>query len=783
MMGMIVGFLMWCTSCCVIPVNDTFPSKSHLVLPEIQIKGNALVAKRRGDTLVFAADRFKRADALRLEQLLNNVPGFQVDPNGNISFNGRPIKKLMIDGDDLTAENYQLISRNLRSLMVDSIQVLENYHENRLLKNVQGNNDLAVNLVLKKTFYGRPNVNLTAAFAPQQNGEFQGELIQFKRRSKRMVIFNANNVGSRSLQNNSIEQQASVNKQRPLFRSWPGIFNNILPSTLENKYVNTNSDRGVDIANSININKHTHLRINLKTAYHFTSTAFTQYQLFSSLAVTPVLLFSTQRQQRMVNANNILLYWEADKGEKHRTTYELESYYEKNTVYTNEDRKLNVSNHLKSSAYLIAKGFRFNIDHSWKTSKNQIWQWETSLNGSANNYQILIERNDIILVDTFDDKGRHFIHHKGLNAQTGIGHIRTSQKNIVRYWLRTSLTKLYSSQYQNDLQLMGLKNYLSTHLTRSFTKKIHFDLQSMLGFVQMNFNKNAYKNLIYHVDQAVVWKPKATRQLSLNYGILRQETDANRYFAGAVYSNATTQIIGPSIVTFPVTFYSQMHFSLLDLYHGLNLFVQLMIKEVKRDYFMATTLHPLYTTIHQKIAERQSSASINFHLEKIIHHARLKYRLLYSGMQLNGPAQFNNQKFIAVNSFARVGQHISTNWRKGYNFQVEYQFIQSQFSGTSNAWLKNIRHEYKAIFELQLNRQLNTHFVFQRYSGKDIVKFELLDFKINWSSKGKFRFFIDGNNLLNKKLFVQQTLSTNAISSNQQYLIGRRVIIGADIPL
>ncbi|MEY5046150.1 MAG: hypothetical protein RL713_1375, partial [Bacteroidota bacterium] len=116
MIGVVLSMLIIFNSCDALPISrDTFPSQSHLVLPEIQIKGNALVAKRRGDTLIFSADRFKRPEAIRLEQLLSNVPGFQVDASGRISFNGRPIKKLMLDGDDLTAENYQLISRNLRS--------------------------------------------------------------------------------------------------------------------------------------------------------------------------------------------------------------------------------------------------------------------------------------------------------------------------------------------------------------------------------------------------------------------------------------------------------------------------------------------------------------------------------------------------------------------------------------------------------------------------------------------------------------------------------------------
>jgi len=70
MIVVVLCLVLFGKSCFAIPIsNDTIPSKSHRVLPEINIKGNAMVAKRRGDTLVFAADRYKQANAIRLEQL------------------------------------------------------------------------------------------------------------------------------------------------------------------------------------------------------------------------------------------------------------------------------------------------------------------------------------------------------------------------------------------------------------------------------------------------------------------------------------------------------------------------------------------------------------------------------------------------------------------------------------------------------------------------------------------------------------------------------------------
>lgn len=783
MLGLLVSLLMCCTFSYAIPiVKDTFPSKSHLVLPEINIKGNALVAKRRGDTLIFTADRYKRPGALRLEQLLSNVPGFQVDPNGNISFNGRPIKKIMVDGDDLTAENYQLISRNLRSLMVDSIQVLEKYHENQLLKNLHGTNEIAVNLVLKQALYGKPKINLVAAYVPPKHGELQAELILLKQKNKQIAIFNINDVGSRPFQQQSIQQQALENKQQLMFRSWPVLLNHNLSSNFDDKYVNQNGDWSFSVATSIKLKQKDHLRINMGKSTNFVSSALAQHQLFFSID-TPIRLFSSIIQQQLMNKGNVILYREVEKENQKRTVYEFEGYLLKNINYNKEVRTLTQENQLNANTDLNANGFRFKIEHTKRTGTNDIWQWEAIVNGSANYYRAEILRNDVLLYDSIYNVISQMARHNGLYGQLSVGHIRSTKNNIIRYWLRTSLPQLCSNQHNIILNLRGLKTFTSIHLTSVVSKKINFDMQTMFGYAQMNVSQNLKHGFIYHLDHDFTWKPKPTRQLNLKYGILKQETDLRRFFAGSIFSNATVKVSGPAALSFPVTLYSQLHFSLLDLYRGINVYAQLMIKNINRDYYMATSLGPYNTTLSHLIAKRQYTASFNFQFEKLIHPVRIKYRLLFGLLHLNGPAQFNSQKFIAINTFSTIGQHISTNWRKGYNLQFEHHQIQSKLAGMSSNTFRNYRNEYKIILELYFSHHLNAHLVLHRYNGKGLTPLDVFDIKMNCSPNSKYRFFINGNNLLNKKIFIQQTISHNSISTTSQQLIGRRIFIGVDIPL
>jgi hypothetical protein len=67
--------------------------------------------------------------------------------------------------------------------------------------------------------------------------------------------------------------------------------------------------------------------------------------------------------------------------------------------------------------------------------------------------------------------------------------------------------------------------------------------------------------------------------------------------------------------------------------------------------------------------------------------------------------------------------------------------------------------------------------------GKGMRSLDLLDCNISWMIKNKYRFYIQGFNLFNRKLFVEQAIHANSISTNMQQLIGRRVILGLDLPL
>jgi hypothetical protein len=131
-------------------------------LDEVQISYEMPVVVR-GDTLIYNADSFSTGTERKLEDILKNLPGVEINEDGQIEVEGKVVNKLMVNGKDFFDGDTKLGSKNIPSNAVDKIQVLRNYAEVGQLSGVRNNQDnVAMNIKLKE---GKENFwfgNITA---------------------------------------------------------------------------------------------------------------------------------------------------------------------------------------------------------------------------------------------------------------------------------------------------------------------------------------------------------------------------------------------------------------------------------------------------------------------------------------------------------------------------------------------------------------------------------------------------------------------------------------------
>ncbi len=104
-----------------------------------------------GDTLIYNADSFKNGTERKLEDILEKLPGVEVNDEGQIEVEGQRVSKVMVDGKDFFDGDSKLATKNIPSNAVDKVQVLKNYSEVAQLSSVGNNQDnYAINIKLKE---------------------------------------------------------------------------------------------------------------------------------------------------------------------------------------------------------------------------------------------------------------------------------------------------------------------------------------------------------------------------------------------------------------------------------------------------------------------------------------------------------------------------------------------------------------------------------------------------------------------------------------------------------
>ncbi|HYE55480.1 MAG TPA: carboxypeptidase-like regulatory domain-containing protein, partial [Chitinophagaceae bacterium] len=175
-------------------LDFTMQTKS-LVLKEVVVKDKPAPFRAKNDTTTYNLSQYSDGTERKVEDLLRKLPGIKVDENGTITFKGKAIDKIMLEGDDFFEKNYKLLSKNVSAALIDKIQAIENYNENNLLKGIQRSDKVVLNLKLKKKFVSSlfGNGEMAAGLPRQYN--LNSTLFSFINTFKAGFLGNINNTG------------------------------------------------------------------------------------------------------------------------------------------------------------------------------------------------------------------------------------------------------------------------------------------------------------------------------------------------------------------------------------------------------------------------------------------------------------------------------------------------------------------------------------------------------------------------------------------------------------
>ncbi|MDE6337043.1 MAG: carboxypeptidase-like regulatory domain-containing protein, partial [Muribaculaceae bacterium] len=150
----------------------------------------------RGDTLVFNVERYATAKDNAIIDVIKRLPGIKVEDDGTIKYQGKPINKFYLDGNDFISNQYGLATNNISHKDVKSVEVMENHQPVKALEGIEFPEEAGINLKLKDDAHSRW-VGVAQAAAGVEPFLYDGSLFTMRMASKvqNLFILKADNTG------------------------------------------------------------------------------------------------------------------------------------------------------------------------------------------------------------------------------------------------------------------------------------------------------------------------------------------------------------------------------------------------------------------------------------------------------------------------------------------------------------------------------------------------------------------------------------------------------------
>ena len=155
-------------------------------LKEVYVKAPKLTL--RGDTLIYNVASYAEAQDKNIGDVLKKMPGIGIKKTGEIYYNGEPINKFYIDGNDMISDRYGLATNNLKPEDVQKVEVLEHHQPIKSLQNKVFSDRAAINLKLKESVKTKWTGNLSGAGG---DALWNGNIFLMRIGGKNQMMFSA----------------------------------------------------------------------------------------------------------------------------------------------------------------------------------------------------------------------------------------------------------------------------------------------------------------------------------------------------------------------------------------------------------------------------------------------------------------------------------------------------------------------------------------------------------------------------------------------------------------
>ncbi len=772
------------------------------LLKEVVIKNTKKPFLIAEDTLKFNVSAYKDGSERKIEDIIKKLPGIEVNENtGEIKFRGKSIETVTLEGENLFDSNYSIGTKNINVDMVEQVQAIENYSENALLKGIEKEGKVSLNLKLKKgkiDFSGSidSGIGLFENKKIAQNNA--ASVLQVSTILKSFGTVSYNNIGKNKSPfdyfsfNHNIEQ--IKNKENFVNKTIP---ESIYTSFLEKTKVNNNSELFANYNNVFKINK----RVSVKSNFYFAKDRIIlnqsnyNYNIINNQAITTSDSFFTKKNPIQFRGDLAL---KINTSKNSLLEYKFKISQENITTQTDviQNTNTNFFSKLDSDNFYLLQ----NVIFTKKTSQNKAFQilMDYSINSVPQRFVI----------------NPSVINPENYSSDNQITENKKEKFSFKSVWLGNKNKSKYSYTigyiYSKNPFFSDLKNQVNNFESQIsvFENNINYRKSSVYFLGTNNFNvkrwrfspsysvsfinqdhEDKYDNLSLK-NNKIIFEPDLNIRYRINeisniFGTVsyNQNTisEENLYSNSILVSNRYIKRNIPTLA-FQKTISSGINYSINNLYKLFQINFGVNYLKNKGDFFSKININQNITQIENIFLDNNyNNLNLNFLIEKYI-------PFFESTIKFSSNYAFSDYFNIINNSDLRLNKNKSFNiellFRTVFDMKVNFEnsfkyYDNSSKNDNQEFGISSINNTFKTI--IKPNKKLVIIITSDYYLPNINNKKEdylFLDAILRYKPKSKkYDFSIALNNLLDNNNFIQTNSNDYSTTVYNTNLIPRYFMV------
>ena len=126
-------------------------STDAIMLKETVVTGRAAQVIAKKDTLVYNPEAYRTPEGSPIEELIKRMPGAEIDEDGNITINGKEVKKILLDGKEFMLGDTESALKNLPVSIIQNVKFYDQQSDQARITGIDdGNKETVLDFTIKR---------------------------------------------------------------------------------------------------------------------------------------------------------------------------------------------------------------------------------------------------------------------------------------------------------------------------------------------------------------------------------------------------------------------------------------------------------------------------------------------------------------------------------------------------------------------------------------------------------------------------------------------------------